>query len=108
MNVQDVQRKLFYERKDLMPEGERRVEDFMPIPTCHYGALPEVERSLEQQPNSHKAVITDHGNVQSFPHGYKAAKAGIQLIYGMERPYRWTVFLSSITKQEMDLSEATL
>ena len=39
-------------------------------------ALPEVEEIVATAAKwGHKAVaITDHGNVQSFPHGYKAAK----------------------------------
>ena len=87
MNVQDVQEVVHYERKDLMPEGERRVEFHAHTNMSTMDALPEVEEIIATAAKwGHKAVaITDHGNVQSFPHGYKAAKkAGIQLIYGME------------------------
>ncbi len=45
--------------------------------------LPEVEELIAKAAEwGHKAVaITDHGNVQSFLHGFKAAnKAGIQLM----------------------------
>ena len=57
----------------------------------------------------HKAVaITDHGNVQSFPHGYKAAKkAGIQLIYGMEANIVEDRVPIVYNEVELDLSEAT-
>lgn len=87
MNVQDVQEVVHYERTDLMPEGERRVEFHAHTNMSTMDALPEVEELVVTAAKwGHKAVaITDHGNVQSFPHGYKAAKkAGIQLIYGME------------------------
>ena len=101
MNVQDLQEVVHYERKDLMPEGERRVEFHAHTNMSTMDALPEVEEIVATAAKwGHKAVaITDHGNVQSFPHGYKAAKkAGIQLIYGM-KPISWrTVSLSSITK----------
>ncbi len=62
-----------------MPEGERRVE-FHYIQYIDMDALPEVEEIVATAAKwGHKAVaIMDHGNVQSFPHGYKAAKrAGI-------------------------------
>ena len=90
MNVQDIQEVVHYTRKDLMPEGERRVEFLTPIPICStMDALPGSPEELVAKGSwvGHKAVaITDHGIVQSFPHGFKAAKkAGIQpLIYGME------------------------
>lgn len=87
MNVQDVQEVTHYERKDLMPEGEKRIEFHAHTNMSTMDALPEVEELIATAAKwGHKAVaITDHGNVQSFPHGYKAAKkAGIQLIYGME------------------------
>jgi len=89
MNVQDVQEVVHYERKDLMPEGEEIVAT-----AAKWG---------------HKAVaITDHGNVQSFPHGYKAAKkAGIQLIYGMEANIVEDRVPIVYNEVEMDLSEAT-
>ena len=87
LNVRDVQEVTHYERKDLMPEEERRVEFHAHTNMSTMDALPEVEELVAKAAAwGHKAVaITDHGNVQSFPHGYKAAKkAGIQLIYGME------------------------
>ncbi|MFS9141183.1 PolC-type DNA polymerase III [Streptococcus infantis] len=110
MNVQDVQEVVHYERKDLMPEGERRVEFHAHTNMSTMDALPEVEELVAKAAKwRHKAVaITDHGNVQSFPHGYKAAKkAGIQLIYGMEANIVEDRVPIVYNEVEMDLSEAT-
>ena len=110
MNVQDVQEVVHYERKDLMPEGERRVEFHAHTNISTMDALPEVEELVAKAAKwGHKAVaITDHGNVQSFPHGYKAAKkAGIQLIYGMEANIVEDRVPIVYNEVEMDLSEAT-
>ena len=110
MNVQDVQEVVHYERKDLMPEGERRVEFHAHTNMSTMDALPEVEELVAKAAKwGHKAVaITDHGNVQSFPHGYKAAKkAGIQLIYGIEANIVEDRVPIVYNEVEMDLSEAT-
>ena len=110
MNVQDVQEVVHYERKDLMPEGERRVEFHAHTNMSTMDALPEVEEIVGTAAKwGHKAVaITDHGNVQSFPHGYKAAKkAGIQLIYGMEANIVEDRVPIVYNEVELDLSEAT-
>lgn len=110
MNVQDAQEVVHYERKDLMPEGERRVEFHAHTNMSTMDALPEVEELIATAAKwGHKAVaITDHGNVQSFPHGYKAAKkAGIQLIYGMEANIVEDRVPIAYNEVEMDLSEAT-
>lgn len=110
MNVQDVQEVVHYERKDLMPEGERRIEFHAHTNMSTMDALPEVEEIVAMAAKwGHKAVaITDHGNVQSFPHGYKAAKkAGIQLIYGMEANIVEDRVPIVYNEVEMDLSEAT-
>ncbi|GGE37192.1 PolC-type DNA polymerase III [Streptococcus himalayensis] len=110
MNVQDIQEVVHYERKDLMPEGEKRVEFHAHTNMSMMDALPEVEEIVATAAKwGHKAVaITDHGNVQSFPHGYKAAKkAGIQLIYGMEANIVEDRVPITYHEVDMELSEAT-
>lgn len=87
MNVQEVQEVKKEIRKDLMPEGEKRVEFHAHTNMSTMDALPAVEDLVARAAAwGHKAVaITDHGNVQSFPHGYHAArKAGIKPLFGME------------------------
>ncbi|MEZ7647824.1 PolC-type DNA polymerase III [Streptococcus constellatus] len=110
MNVQDVQEVVHYDRKDLMPEGEKRIEFHAHTNMSTMDALPEVEDLIATAAKwGHKAVaITDHGNVQSFPHGYKAAKkAGIQLIYGMEANIVEDRVPITYNEIDMELREAT-
>lgn len=110
MNVQDVQEVVHYDRKDLMPEGEKRIEFHAHTNMSTMDALPEVEDLIAIAAKwGHKAVaITDHGNVQSFPHGYKAAKkAGIQLIYGMEANIVEDRVPITYNEIDMELGEAT-
>ncbi|AXQ79519.1 PolC-type DNA polymerase III [Streptococcus chenjunshii] len=87
MNVQDVKAIAHQERKDLMPEGQKRVELHAHTNMSTMDALPTVEKLIDTAAKwGHRAVaITDHGNVQSFPHGYHRAKqAGIKAIFGLE------------------------
>lgn len=87
MNVQDIKTINHHERKDLMPEGEKRIEFHAHTNMSTMDALPTVEELVATAAKwGHKAVaITDHGNVQSFPHGYHAArKKGIKAIFGLE------------------------
>ena len=110
MNVQDIQEVTHFERKDLMPEDQRRVEFHAHTNMSTMDALPEVEELVAKAASwGHKAVaITDHANVQSFPHGFKAAKkAGIQLIYGMEANIVEDSVPIVYNGQDIELKEAT-
>ncbi|MDO4666541.1 MAG: PolC-type DNA polymerase III [Streptococcus sp.] len=110
MNVQDVEKAVHLERKDLMPDDEKRIEFHAHTNMSTMDALPEVEEIVHTAAKwGHKAVaITDHANVQSFPHGYKAAKkAGIQLIYGMEANIVEDRVPITYNEIELDLKEAT-
>ncbi|MFZ2458615.1 MAG: PolC-type DNA polymerase III, partial [Streptococcus suis] len=87
MNVQEVQEIKKEIRKDLMPDDEKRIEFHAHTNMSTMDALPAVEDLIARAAAwGHKAVaITDHGNIQSFPHGYHAArKAGIKALFGME------------------------
>ncbi|HFU4123475.1 TPA: PolC-type DNA polymerase III [Streptococcus suis] len=110
MNVQEVQEVKREIRKDLMPEGEKRVEFHAHTNMSTMDALPAVEDLVARAAAwGHRAVaITDHGNVQSFPHGYHAArKAGIKALFGMEANIVEDSVPIVYNEQEMDLSDAT-
>lgn len=73
-------------------------------------ALPTVESLIDTAAKwGHKAVaITDHANVQSFPHGYhRARKAGIKAIFGLEANIVEDKVPISYDPVDMDLHEAT-
>ncbi|MED1672042.1 PolC-type DNA polymerase III [Pallidibacillus thermolactis] len=74
-------------RKDLAPEGERRVELHAHTQMSQMDAVVSASDLIAQAAKwGHKAVaITDHAVVQSFPEAYKQAKKqGIKVIYGVE------------------------
>ncbi|HEM4321861.1 TPA: PolC-type DNA polymerase III [Streptococcus suis] len=110
MNVQEVQEVKKEIRKDLMPEGEKRVEFHAHTNMSTMDALPAVEDLVARAAAwGHKAVaITDHGNVQSFPHGYHAArKAGIKPLFGMEANIVEDSVPIAYNEADVVLSEAT-
>ncbi|EHJ53327.1 PolC-type DNA polymerase III [Streptococcus macacae] len=87
MTVQNVKSIVHHERKDLMPDSEKRVEFHAHTNMSTMDALPTVEELVAKAAQfGHPAVaITDHGNVQSFPHGYHAGrKHGIKVLFGLE------------------------
>ncbi|VHH03712.1 DNA polymerase III PolC [Streptococcus pyogenes] len=110
MNVQQVKEIVHHERKDLMPEGQKRVEFHAHTNMSTMDALPTVESLIDTAAKwGHKAVaITDHANVQSFPHGYhRARKAGIKAIFGLEANIVEDKVPISYDPVDMDLHEAT-
>ncbi len=110
MNVQEVQEVKHEIRKDLMPENEKRVEFHAHTNMSTMDALPPVEDLIARAAKwGHKAIaITDHGNVQSFPHGYHAAKkAGIKAIFGMEANIVEDSVPITYNEADVDLKEAT-
>lgn len=73
-------------RKDLMPEGERRIELHTHTQMSQTDATNSAEQIVERAAQwGHQSVaITDHGNVYAFPEAYAASKKfGIPVIYGM-------------------------
>ncbi|ELY5749434.1 PolC-type DNA polymerase III [Streptococcus iniae] len=110
MNVQQVKEIVHHERKDLMPEGQKRVELHAHTNMSTMDALPTVESLIDKAARwGHPAIaITDHGNVQSFPHGYhKARKAGIKAIFGLEANIVEDKVPISYDPISLDLHEAT-
>ncbi|WP_221913577.1 PolC-type DNA polymerase III [Streptococcus halichoeri] len=110
MNVQQVKEIVHHERKDLMPDGQKRVEFHAHTNMSTMDALPTVEHLIDTAAKwGHKAVaITDHANVQSFPHGYHRAKrAGIKAIFGLEANLVEDKVPISYNPVSLDLHEAT-
>lgn len=74
-------------RKDLMPEGQKRVEFHAHTNMSTMDAIPDVSDLVAQAARwGHKAIaITDHAGAQSFPHAHSAGKKnGVKIIYGIE------------------------
>ncbi|MGT2667333.1 PolC-type DNA polymerase III [Streptococcus rifensis] len=110
MNAQDIMAVTKPSRKDLMPEGEKRIEFHAHTNMSTMDALPTVEDLVDRAADwGHTALaITDHGNVQSFPHGYKQAKKrGIKLIYGMEANIVEDCVPIVYNAADVDLADAT-
>ena len=110
MNVQDVKEIVHHDRKDLMPEDEKRVEFHAHTHMSTMDALPTVEELIDTAAKwGHKAVaITDHGNVQSFPHGYhRARKDGIKAIFGLEANIVEDKVPIAYNPVDLELNEAT-
>ncbi|CAM4097744.1 PolC-type DNA polymerase III [Streptococcus penaeicida] len=110
MNVQQIKEIVHHARKDLMPEGQKRVELHAHTNMSTMDALPTVESLIDTAAKwGHSAIaITDHGNVQSFPHGYhRARKAGIKAIFGLEANIVEDKVPISYDPVDMDLHEAT-
>lgn len=110
MNVQQIKEIVHHERKDLMPEGQKRVELHAHTNMSTMDALPTVEKLIDTAVKwGHPAIaITDHANVQSFPHGYhRARKAGIKAIFGLEANIVEDKVPISYAPVSLDLHEAT-
>ncbi|HGD0139517.1 TPA: PolC-type DNA polymerase III [Streptococcus agalactiae] len=110
MNVQDIKEIVHHERKDLMPADQKRVEFHAHTNMSTMDALPTVESLIDTAAKwGHPAIaITDHANVQSFPHGYhRAKKAGIKAIFGLEANIVEDKVPISYNEVDMNLHEAT-
>lgn len=110
MNVQKVKEISHTPRKDLMPEGQKRVEFHAHTNMSTMDALPTVESLIDKAAEwGHPAIaITDHANVQSFPHGYhRARKLGIKAIFGMEANIVEDSVPITYNEVSMPLKEAT-
>lgn len=110
MNVQNVKEIVHHVRKDLMPEGQKRVEFHAHTNMSTMDALPTVEELVAKAAQfGHPAVaITDHGNVQSFPHGYHAGrKNGIKVLFGLEANIVEDRVPITYNEVDLEMNEAT-
>ncbi|WP_170237704.1 PolC-type DNA polymerase III [Streptococcus hyovaginalis] len=110
MNVQQVKEISHTPRKDLMPDDQKRVEFHAHTNMSTMDALPTVEELIDKAAEwGHSAIaITDHANVQSFPHGYhRARKLGIKAIFGMEANIVEDSVPITYNEVSMPLKEAT-
>ncbi|MEQ9810395.1 PolC-type DNA polymerase III [Streptococcus jiangjianxini] len=110
MNVQQIKEIAHTPRKDLMPDDQKRVEFHAHTNMSTMDALPTVESLIDKAAEwGHPAVaITDHANVQSFPHGYhRARKLGIKAIFGMEANIVEDSVPITYNEVSMPLKEAT-
>lgn len=87
MVANDLEQVPGYERKDVAPEGKKRVELHLHTPMSQMDAVTPTAKLVEQAAKwGHEAVaITDHAVVQSFPEAYASGKKhGIKVLYGLE------------------------
>ncbi len=111
MNVQDIKEISHTPRKDLMPEGQKRVEFHAHTNMSTMDAMPTVEELIDTAASwGHPAVaITDHANVQSFPSwlSKRLRKQGLRLFLVL-KPILLRIKCPIVYNEEdLELKEAT-
>lgn len=110
MNAQDITEVKHPPRKDLAPEGEKRVELHLHSNMSMMDATNSVSDFVAQAGKwGHKAIaVTDHACAQAFPEAYSAGKkAGVKIIYGLEANVVDDGVPIAYNDQHVDLSDAT-
>jgi DNA polymerase-3 subunit alpha (Gram-positive type) len=110
MNAQDIQEVSHPKRKDLAPEGQKRVELHLHTNMSTMDATNSASDFVAQAGKwGHKAIaITDHAGAQSFPEAHSAGlKAGVKILYGVEANVVDDGVEIAYNSQDVDLNEAT-
>ncbi|MCA9765648.1 MAG: PolC-type DNA polymerase III [Carnobacterium sp.] len=87
LNAQDLSESFHEERKDLAPQGDKRVEMHLHSNMSQMDATNNITDLVAQAAKwGHPAIaITDHAGAQSFPDAFHAGKKhGIKILYGIE------------------------
>ncbi|WEG11586.1 PolC-type DNA polymerase III [Pullulanibacillus sp. KACC 23026] len=97
-------------KKDLAPEGEKRVELHAHTTMSQMDAIATASDLVQRAKSyGHSAIaITDHGVVQSFPEAYSAGKKhGVKILYGLEANLVDDGVPIAFNEQPIELAEAT-
>ncbi|MEE6648226.1 PolC-type DNA polymerase III [Limosilactobacillus pontis] len=87
INAYDINQVQHTERQDQAPADDKRIELHAHTEMSQMDATNSITELAQRahQWGQPALAVTDHGNVQAFPEGFKAAnKFGIKMLYGME------------------------
>jgi len=110
VNGRDVNQVTHPERKDMSPEGEKRVELHLHTNMSQMDATNNIADFVKQAGKwGHKAIaITDHAAAQGYPDAHAAGKANnVKILYGIEAYVVDDGVPIAYNPVHEDLSEAT-